>query len=110
MLDYTKEIKVKVPPEVAFKEISLNMSRWWSNTTSEFKNVGDVGEVSFEGNKTYWTFWAEKLEPPNEIILRCISAMHVHEGMPESIQEEWLNTELFFQIEKNDFGSKFTVL
>jgi hypothetical protein len=105
MSDYHNHIEVNSPPHITYIEILHSMSQWWSTTSSNFSSVGDVGTVSFNGNKTKWIFKAEKLDPPHEIVLKCIKADHIHDGLPISIKEEWLNTSLIFKVSSKGSGS-----
>ena len=40
-----------------------------------------------------------KLVPNKRVELECIEAHHVHEGLSESIREEWMGTKLKWTIE-----------
>ena len=106
MPDYRNSIQVVSNPEACFRAITQNMADWWSTTSAKFTEVGDEATVSFEGSPTQWTFRAEKLSSPDQIVLKCTQAVHIEVGLPKAIREEWLGSKLTFDINENRDGSQ----
>jgi hypothetical protein len=48
--------------------------------------------------ESYWTFEAIELVPSKLVVLSCIDAYHLHEGMPDKRKTEWLDTQIIWSI------------
>ncbi len=108
MGDYRASIDTKASVEASYKAIAEEMSVWWTTMSGQFLKVGDEAQTDF-GGASYWRFKAQTLDKPNRIELRCCEARHIHDGLPETIREEWLNTVLQFDILKTETGSNITL-
>ena len=96
--DYTRVINVSATPAAAYRAVTREFDRWWTQATGIFGTAGD--EASFRFDPVYWTMRAEVLIPGRNVVLACIDANHVHEGvLPPAAREEWLGTKLSWQIE-----------
>ncbi|MFV2057793.1 MAG: SRPBCC domain-containing protein [Thiohalomonadales bacterium] len=94
---YQREITVNATPEAVYVALTKGFGSWWIAPSKEISEVGD--EVSFHfPPSTSWTMRAEKLQPHKAIVLKCIKADHHHEGLPDSIRDEWLGTSLDWEI------------
>lgn len=96
LIDYMREIEVSNTPEAVYLALTEEFYKWWTAASHPFKAVGD--SATFKFDTTYWTMRATKLEPGKCVELECIDAHHRHEGLPESIREEWKGTTLKWNI------------
>lgn len=93
---YNREIIVSNSAGGAFRALTSEFDRWWTAASHPFKAVGDIATFRFDA--TYWTMRATKLVPDKCVELECIDAHHQHEGLPESIRQEWKSTFLKWNI------------
>lgn len=107
--DFTHVIRVCATPAAAYRAVTREFDNWWTHATNSFRAVGD--EVSFRFDPVYWTMRAEALVPNRHVVLECIDANHIHEGvLPLSAREEWLGTRLRWQIEPCDSATRITFI
>ena len=107
-MDYSATITVQASPEKAYSAIAREMSRWWTPMSAPFLEPGDRAKTDF-GGKSYWVFEAVTLDEPCLVELRCCGANHIHEGLPDTVREEWLGTVLHFKISKTGDGASITL-
>lgn len=108
MNNYTATIKTKLPGDQVYAVITEHMSDWWTPMSAQFLNLGDRARTDF-GGRSYWELEAIRLDRPHVIELRCSEAYHTHEGLPDSIQEEWLDTVLRFDIRDANDETEITL-
>jgi len=101
MVSYSATIKTGTSADRAYTAIAEEMSHWWTPMSGKFLAIGDQAQTDF-GGQSYWRFEAQTLDAPNLIALRCCEAHHIHDGLPEEIREEWLDTMLIFDIAQED--------
>ncbi|VAV95677.1 hypothetical protein MNBD_ALPHA02-160 [hydrothermal vent metagenome] len=109
MNNYIAVIYTNVSPKDAFFVVAQEIGSWWSEFEGNLDKLGDEAAFSFKPNPTTWTFRVTGYEEGRYFELECIKANHIHEGLPETIHEEWLNTKLIFEIEPDGGGSKITL-
>ena len=93
---YAREITVSASPSAAYRALTEGIDRWWTETSNTLKSEGDT--VTFRFEPTYWKMRVKQMVLNSLIELVCIEANHVHEGLPESIREEWFGTVLRWRI------------
>ena len=98
-MNYTTSIKVNARKEDAFEAITSELDKWWGKVDNQGTQKGDEFAVSF--GKTKWRFVVTKYSKYNQINWRCINASHYVDGFT-NIEEEWLNTELFWNFKRKD--------
>ena len=108
MSNYTATITVSVSAETAYTAIAQEMSDWWTSMSAKFLATGDRAKTDF-GGKSFWTFEAITLDKPKAVELRSCEAYHIHDGLPEEIKEEWLDSILRFEIKDTKEGLKITL-
>lgn len=97
--DYTQNIVVTNTPNAAYKALTSEFDKWWTPDTGSISAVGDT--IKFKFDTTYWVMRANTLSP-NYIVLECIEAHHIHDGLPSSILKEWEGTKLKWEIQELD--------
>ena len=107
-MDYRAEIVAPVSRDAAYRAITEEMSDWWTPMDSKFLKLGDRAKTDF-GGESYWVFEAVTLDGPGLVELRCCEAHHLHDGLPDSIREEWLGTVLRFDIAEAEGGTSITL-
>ena len=103
---YTREIIVSNTPDDAYRALTSEFDKWWTECSGPIIAVGD--EVTFRFAPTYWTMRATKLEPNKSVELECIEAHHIHEGLPDSIRKEWEGTKLKWDIQQQGDSTKIS--
>ena len=104
----SREIIVSATLQEAYQALTCDFDKWWSDSSRQLFQAGDVTTFHFHPNPTTWTFRANVLQPQTYIELECIEAHHIHEGLPESILEEWKGTKLKWNIAPDDKGTKIS--
>jgi len=95
---YCKQITTSASPLTVFQAVTINFDKWWTPGSQPVINIGD--QVTFQFEPTYWVMQATKLEPNELVEYECIESRHYHEGLPDSILEEWKGTKLRWNIER----------
>ena len=103
---YTREIIVSNTPDAAYRALTSEFAKWWTECSGSIIAVGD--EVTFRFDPTYWTMRAIRLVPNKSIELECVEAHHVHEGLPDSIRKEWEGTKLKWNIQQQRDNTKIS--
>jgi len=106
-MNYEKSVRVKTSQEKAFKAVAGEIDNWWGRVDNPVIKVGDEFSIFF--GKTVWRFVITEFSPYNKITWKCIKAEHYHEGLT-NIKEEWLNTDLYWTFEKNDYFVEISLL
>lgn len=99
--NYKKSISVNASKKAAFDALTVNIADWWTSEAGKFEKVGDVAKFGFSGRNGYWCFKATKLYS-DQIEWECVEALHIHEGMPKEIEQEWLGTRTLWSIDEKD--------
>ena len=109
---YKRVIVVSAKPREAYraltKEFALTkkFNESWSLSSNDISAEGDF--VTFRFEPTFWIFRVTRLAPEKLIELKCIDANDVHEGLPETIREEWVGTKIRWKIEPHGNGSQIS--
>ncbi len=103
--DYSRQLTVSASPEQVYQALSRDIGVWWGNSNEGVTSVGDTVTIGFEENPSQWTFEALELMEAKRVVLVCIESDHHHEGLPGTIQHEWLGTQLIWQINEDDAGT-----
>ena len=98
-MNYTTSIKVNARKENAFEAIASELEKWWGKVDNPGTQEGDEFTISF--GRTKWRFVVTRYSKYNQINWKCINAAHFVDGFT-NIEEEWLNTELFWKFKKNN--------
>ena len=100
--DYSRTITIQASPQEAYLALTSGFEKWWSKPDTPIRAVGDVARFTFPPGKGYWTFRATKLLPGQLVALECVEAVHLHDGLPDAIREEWLGTTLNWRISQEN--------
>ncbi len=104
---YSREFTVLVRPEAVYEAITKEIDKWWFTTAEEIRDEGQV--IKFG----HWTMRITELRPNQKIVMDCIKANHLVEGvsreLQEQIKEEWLGTSVEWAIEEQGKGLKIIV-
>jgi hypothetical protein len=103
---YTREIIVSNTPDAAYRALTSEFGKWWTESSGPINAAGD--KVTFRFDPTYWTMRSTKLLPNTIVELECIEAHHIHEGLPASIRKEWEGTKLIWNIQQQGDNTKIT--
>jgi len=103
---YTREIIVSNTPSAAYRALTSEFNKWWTDSSDPVTAEGDT--VMFRFDPTYWTMRATKLMPDINVELECIEAHHIHEGLPASIRKEWEGTKLKWNIQQQEDNTKIS--
>ena len=104
--NYTREIIVTNTPSAAYRALTSEFNKWWTDSSGPVVAVGDT--VTFRFDPTYWTMRATKLVSNKSVELECIEAHHIHEGVPDSIRKEWEGTKLKWNIQQQGDSTKIS--
>lgn len=104
--NYKASISVSADVDVAYAAITHGIEHWWTKPDTPIGRLGDRAKFTFPPGRSYWTFEAIELTPPNQVKLKCVDALHLHEGQPEEIEQEWLGTVTQWHISKEGAGSR----
>ena len=102
--DYSRTIEVTATPEQAYRSVTEEFDKWWTNPGAGLAQQGDIATFRFP--PTSWTFRPVRLDPNALAEHECVGANHQHEGLPDTIRTEWLGTKMRFEIEETSVGSK----
>ncbi|MEN8136372.1 MAG: SRPBCC domain-containing protein [Thermodesulfobacteriota bacterium] len=103
---YTREIIVSNTPNAAYRALTSEFNKWWTDSSGSVTAIGDM--VTFRFDQTYWTMRATKLMTNISVELACIEAHHVHEGLPPTIRKEWEGTKLKWNIQQQGDNTKIS--
>ncbi|WP_179954309.1 SRPBCC family protein [Denitrobaculum tricleocarpae] len=98
MENYSECISVSANPEAAYHALTQGIAQWWTKPDHPIAKVGDRAKFTFPPGKSYWTFEAVTLIPGERVEMKCVEALHLHEGQPREIEQEWLGTKVIWQI------------
>ena len=105
---YASEITVANTPSAAYEALTTGFDKWWTTRCNPISKTGDT--ITFRFGPTYWVMRATKLIPDACVELTCIDAHHEHEGLPLSIVNEWQDTLLKWEINKDRENTKITLI
>jgi len=106
--NYTREIIVSITPDEAYKALSASFDKWWTTDCNSIYKTGD--EITFRFGPSYWVMRAISLVPEKLVELECIEAHHIHDGLPSSILNEWMESKLKWEIQKQEEKTKITLI
>ncbi|WP_262694414.1 SRPBCC family protein [Kordiimonas aquimaris] len=109
MNDYNKTIATTADAKTAYAALTTGYQHWWTKPDRPLQKVGDRAKFTFPPGISFWTFEAMKLELNKHIELRCVVAMHVHEGKAKEIETEWLDTRVIWSIEEKNGVTNITL-
>ena len=105
MSNYTVKITCPLSLERIYDAITKHMSDWWTPMSAPFLKVGDIAKTDF-GGEAYWVFESTTLKHPSLIELTCLESNFLHPTMGgRHTREEWLNTTLKFELQKDQNGT-----
>ena len=96
--NYARTIIVKNTPEAAYHALTVGMENWWTKPDTPLSRLGDLAKFNFPPGLSFWTFEATVLIPNARVEMQCVKALHMHEGMPKEIEQEWLGTTVVWNI------------
>lgn len=102
--DYTREIAVSCSPAEVYKALTADFNKWWTTECNSISNIGD--KITFKFGSSYWVMSANNLVAEKLVVLECIEANHIHDGLPSSILKEWIGTKLKWEIQNQGKKSK----
>lgn len=106
---YTRTISVLASADKAYWALTQGMHKWWTKPDAPMVKLGDRSKFAFPPGKSFWTFEAVRLEPASLVEMRCVDAMHIHEGQPREIEKEWLDTRVRWGIVPVAGGTEITI-
>ena len=102
-ISYSKEILVSANPEAVYNAITKQIDKWWTTSSTEALEVGDILTVRF--GETTFKIMSVINAIPNQILEWNIKEANIdHEDF--SKKDEWVGTEIKWEIEKTTEGSK----
>ncbi|KAB7613680.1 hypothetical protein F9L33_09900 [Amylibacter sp. SFDW26] len=104
--NYKRTIYVSANADAAFAALTSGFEHWWTKPDQLIHKVGDRAKFTFPPGVSYWTFEAVKLAPSTYVELECVDALHIHEGQPKEIEQEWLGSSLKWSISPEADGTK----
>lgn len=96
--NYSRIISVKNTPSAAYAALTTDIEHWWTKPDSPISHEGNKAKFTFPPGKSYWTFRATHLTPNKRVEMKCVEALHLHEGQPKAIEQEWLGTTVVWEI------------
>lgn len=102
MSSYSKTISTTASPEAAYAALTTGFEHWWTKPQGTFQYPGDKAKFGFPPGISYWTFEAVKLVPDFYVEMKCVDALHKHEGQTPEIETEWLDTRVTWLIGEKD--------
>lgn len=103
--NYTRTISVNAKPEQVYHALTEGMHEWWTKPDAPMKQIGDRSKFTFPPGRSFWTFEARTLEFATRVEMVCVEAFHLHDGLGEEIETEWLNTKIIWNIEPQNEGT-----
>jgi len=100
--NYQRDITVRASAPEVYRALTSGYDKWWTSPDHNFVKPGDQATFTFPPGETFWTFEAEELDLDRKVVLRCVDACHLHEGMPPAIEKEWIGSSLQFRIDEAD--------
>ena len=95
---YQSSISVNASSSDVYKALTTGFEYWWTKPDNLFVNKGDRAKFTFPPGKSFWTFEVKVLIPNQRVEMVCIQALHLHEGQPKAIEQEWLGSTVLFNI------------
>lgn len=99
-LHYAKTITVSAPVHSAYRALTEGFEHWWTKPDRNIVNTGDRAKFTFPPGASFWTFEATRLLPDIYVELKCVDALHIHQGQAKEIELEWLGTKVIWRIEE----------
>lgn len=107
--NYSRSISVSASPKAAYHALTQGIEHWWTRPDQPITKVGDRAKFSFPPGKSYWSFEAVALVPGERVEMVCVEALHLHEGQPPEIEQEWLGTKVIWQIRREGDKTAITL-
>lgn len=108
-INYKKSIEVASTAEVAFDAVIHGVEHWWTRPDQPLRKIGDRAKFTFPPGVSHWTFELIETDKPRRAEWRCVDALHIHEGQPEEIQQEWLDTRVVWDITETGTGTTISI-
>ncbi|MCW5518144.1 SRPBCC family protein [Muriicola sp. Z0-33] len=105
-MDYQTSFLTSNDRRNSFDAITKGIDKWWGKVDNSVGKLGDEFSIFF-GN-TEWRFKITQYLPYEKVKWKCIKANHVHDGL-QNIQEEWLHTEVEWDIKQAEEKTKITI-
>ncbi len=100
--NYARTITVSASRQDVHRALTEGFEHWWTTPDQAMTKVGDRARFTFPPGRSYWTFEATQLSAGKRVELECVDALHIHEGQPKDIEQEWLGTRAIWRIEARD--------
>lgn len=107
--NYKKTIQVATDPDTAIAAVTRDVGEWWTKPDQPLNALGKRAKFTFPPGISFWTFELTGLERPSSVEWTCVDAMHIHEGQPKEIEQEWLGTQVKWSITKTPQGCEIKV-
>ncbi|SIN66237.1 Activator of Hsp90 ATPase homolog 1-like protein [Parasphingorhabdus marina DSM 22363] len=107
--NFTRTISVSASVDKAYWALTQGMHKWWTTPDRPMVRTGDRSKFTFPPGRSFWTFEAVALEPGKLVEMRCVEALHLHEGQPADIEQEWLDTRVRWDIKSCEEGAEITL-
>lgn len=101
MNNFNRTIVTAADATAAYNAVTTGFEHWWTKPEGVITQPGDRAKFTFPPGISYWTFEAITLEPYRYVELKCVEALHKHEGQPREIETEWLGTHVIWRIEED---------
>lgn len=105
-MDYQTSFSTSADRETSFYAITKEIDKWWGKVDNSVDKLGDEFSIFF--GDTEWRFKINLYVPFEKVNWHCIKAKHVHDGL-QNIQEEWLNTNVVWEITQVNDKVKITI-
>ena len=105
-MDYQTSFSTSASRETSFHAITKGIDKWWGKVDNAVDKLGDEFSIFF--GDTEWCFKITQYVPFEKLKWHCIKANHVHTGL-QDIQEEWLNTDVKWDLTKAEGKVKITI-
>lgn len=107
---YSRDIVVKVNPEIAFQALTQDIGKWWGEVDRGVSQKHDEFSVFFESDQTRWKFRVIDISPNSSIDMECVEADHNFIDSSGNAREEWLETTLQWRLEPIEQGTKISLI
>lgn len=107
--NYKRTVEIKSTATAVFQAVTVGVGRWWTKPDRPMQKLGDQANFAFPPSSAFWTFALTELKEPSRVEWTCTEAHHVHEGLPKSIEKEWLHTKILWTMKEVNGGVMVTL-
>jgi hypothetical protein len=102
--NYRRTVEIKSTATAVFQAVTVGVGHWWTEPDRPMQKLGDQAKFAFPPSSSFWTFALTELIEPSRVEWTCTGAHHVHEGLPKSIEKEWLHTKVLWTMKEVNGG------